>query len=95
MHTTEQCVRHTLDRLSTVRGFEKVRFIILFGSAAEGRAKEISGRRDAIGWAIGEMGEGDVLVIAGKGHEQGQIIGDTVEPFDDVEEAKKAMGLKG
>jgi len=57
-------------------------------------AKEIAGRRKAIEWAVGKLGKGDVLVIAGKGHEQGQIIGDRVEPFDDVEEAKKAMGIK-
>ena len=42
MHTTEQFVRHALDRLRAVEGFEKVRFIILFGSAAEGRARETS-----------------------------------------------------
>ena len=50
-------------------------------------AHEIPGRREAIAWAVSQLREGDVLVIAGKGHEQGQIIGDTVEPFDDVEEA--------
>lgn len=54
-------------------------------------AKEIGDRREAINWAISELREGDVLVIAGKGHEQGQIIGDTVQPFDDVAEAKQAI----
>ena len=57
MHTTEQCVRHALDRLSTVRGFEKVRFIILFGSAAEGRAKETSDIDLCIGYE-GDREEG-------------------------------------
>ena len=33
-------VRHALERLKTVEGFEKVRFIILYGSVAEGRARE-------------------------------------------------------
>lgn len=59
-------------------------------------AMEIPGRREAIEWAVGELAEGDVLVIAGKGHEQGQIIGDAVEPFDDVKEAQRAISiLKG
>ena len=34
-----------------------------------------------------------MLVIAGKGHEQGQIVGDQVLPFDDVTEAKAALGI--
>ena len=40
-------------------------------------------RRAAIGLAIDQAGPGDVVVIAGKGHEQGQQFGDTVLPFDD------------
>jgi UDP-N-acetylmuramoyl-L-alanyl-D-glutamate--2,6-diaminopimelate ligase len=54
-------------------------------------ATEIGDRAQAIHKAIGELEEGDVLVIAGKGHEQGQIIGGRVEPFDDVVEANKAI----
>jgi UDP-N-acetylmuramoyl-L-alanyl-D-glutamate--2,6-diaminopimelate ligase len=54
-------------------------------------AVEIGNRREAIQWSISELEKGDVLVIAGKGHEQGQIIGDHVEPFDDVEEAQDAL----
>ena len=34
---------------------------------------------------------GDALLIAGKGHESGQIIGDTIMPFDDVEQASVAV----
>lgn len=56
-------------------------------------AREIPGRRAAIVWAVSQLKEGDVLVIAGKGHEQGQIIGDRVEPFDDVEEARRAIDI--
>ena len=40
-------------------------------------------RRAAIGLALGEAGAGDVVVIAGKGHETTQTIGATVLPFDD------------
>lgn len=53
-------------------------------------ATEIAGRRDAIRKAVAGLGAGDVLVIAGKGHEQGQIVGTEVLPFDDVTEAKAA-----
>lgn len=54
-------------------------------------AREIGDRRAAIQWAVNNMNKGDVLVIAGKGHEQGQIIAGRVEPFDDVEEAARAI----
>ena len=55
------------------------------------KATEIAGRRDAIRTAIKNLGPDDVLVIAGKGHEQGQIVGKEVLPFDDVSEAKAAV----
>lgn len=59
-------------------------------SAAPG-ALEIGDRRRAIQEAVSLARSGDVVLIAGKGHETGQIIGERVEPFDDVEEAKKAI----
>lgn len=67
---------------------KSIRAAILSGAPD---AVEIGNRREAIQWAISELEKGDVLVIAGKGHEQGQIIGDHVEPFDDVEEAQEAL----
>jgi UDP-N-acetylmuramoyl-L-alanyl-D-glutamate--2,6-diaminopimelate ligase len=54
------------------------------------QAIEIAGRREAIKQAVAGLGAGDLLVIAGKGHEQGQIVGTEVLPFDDVSEAKAA-----
>jgi UDP-N-acetylmuramoyl-L-alanyl-D-glutamate--2,6-diaminopimelate ligase len=39
------------------------------------------------------LGEGDILVVAGKGHEQGQTVGDVVHPFDDVTETTAALEL--
>ncbi len=59
--------------------------------AAAPQAQEIGNRRDAIRAAVAGLAPGDVLVIAGKGHEQGQIIGNSVEPFDDVIEAQNAL----
>ena len=54
-------------------------------------AQEIAGRRAAIQQAVALLEAGDILVIAGKGHEQGQIFADRVDPFDDVNEAHSAM----
>ena len=54
-------------------------------------AENIGDRRAAIQHAVHMLKKGDVLVIAGKGHEQGQIIGNRVDPFDDVEEATTAI----
>ena len=58
-----------------------------------GGAKEIGDRREAIRAAGAMLRDGDILVVAGKGHEQGQIVGDKVHPFDDVEEVALALDL--
>ncbi len=52
-------------------------------------AREIGGRREAIAAAIAEAGGEDIILLAGKGHEQGQIIGSRVLPFDDVTVARE------
>lgn len=54
-------------------------------------AREIGDRRAAIHTAIAELGAGDILVIAGKGHEQGQIVGKEIIPFDDATVAREAL----
>jgi UDP-N-acetylmuramoyl-L-alanyl-D-glutamate--2,6-diaminopimelate ligase len=59
-------------------------------AAARG-AVEIGDRREAIRTAIAELRPGDVLLIAGKGHETGQIIGDRVVPFSDHEAVVTAL----
>ena len=56
-------------------------------------AREIGGRREAIAAAIAEAGPGDIVLIAGKGHEQGQIVGDRVLPFDDVDGGAGVRGM--
>jgi UDP-N-acetylmuramoyl-L-alanyl-D-glutamate--2,6-diaminopimelate ligase len=54
-------------------------------------ALEIPDRRQAIGTSIAQLESGDVLLIAGKGHETGQIIGKQVLPFSDHEAVAAAL----
>ncbi len=54
-------------------------------------AEEIGDRASAIRFGINLLGPKDCLIIAGKGHEQGQIVGDKVIPFSDVEQVKIAL----
>jgi UDP-N-acetylmuramoyl-L-alanyl-D-glutamate--2,6-diaminopimelate ligase len=51
-------------------------------------------RRRAIEYAIRMAKPGDLVIIAGKGHEKYQIIGDRTLPFDDVEVARAALGQR-
>lgn len=60
--------------------------------AAAPGAREVPGRADAIRIALAEAKAGDVVLLAGKGHEQGQIVGTDVLPFDDAEVARAAAG---
>jgi UDP-N-acetylmuramoyl-L-alanyl-D-glutamate--2,6-diaminopimelate ligase len=55
--------------------------------------REIGDRRAAIAAAAALLQAGDILVVAGKGHEQGQTVGDRTIPFDDVAETLHALGL--
>ena len=68
---------------------EAIRAEILAGAAG---AREIGDRAEAIRAGVGMLGKGDVLVVAGKGHETGQIVGEKVLPFSDHEEVRKALG---
>ena len=52
---------------------------------------EVGDRAEAILRGIDMLGAGDALLIAGKGHETGQVVGDAVLPFDDVEQASVAV----
>lgn len=54
-------------------------------------AAEVPDRAEAILRAVDALEPGDALLIAGKGHETGQIVGDVVYPFDDVEQASVAV----
>ncbi|HUK09948.1 MAG TPA: UDP-N-acetylmuramoyl-L-alanyl-D-glutamate--2,6-diaminopimelate ligase [Stellaceae bacterium] len=59
--------------------------------AAAPGAREIADRAEAIAVGIRELGAKDLLVIAGKGHERGQIVGSVVHPFDDAEVARRVV----
>ncbi|KLI64221.1 UDP-N-acetylmuramoyl-L-alanyl-D-glutamate--2,6-diaminopimelate ligase [Aurantiacibacter marinus] len=67
-----------------------IRAQVLAGASG---AREVAGRREAIAAAIAEAGRDDIVLIAGKGHEQGQIVGSgenmRVLPFDDVAVARE------
>ena len=52
---------------------------------------EIADRGEAISAAIADLGTGDILLIAGKGNETGQIIGGQTIPFDDADHARTAV----
>jgi UDP-N-acetylmuramoyl-L-alanyl-D-glutamate--2,6-diaminopimelate ligase len=71
-----------------------IRAAIMAGAGAQTR--EIGDRRAAIAAAIAEAGTSDIVLIAGKGHEQGQIFGAgetmRIEAFDDVEVARECAG---
>ena len=60
-------------------------------TAGNAGLKDIGDRREAIRSAAALLSDGDILVVAGKGHEQGQTVGDTVHPFDDVSEVASAL----
>ena len=64
----------------------EIRRAIMAGSPD---ALEIADRRSAIAKAIGSASRDDIILIAGKGHEQGQVIGDLILPFDDVAVARE------
>lgn len=59
----------------------KIRAEVMQGAVG---ATEIGDRRAAIAEAIKRAGSGDIVLVAGKGHETGQVIGDRVLPFDDA-----------
>jgi UDP-N-acetylmuramoyl-L-alanyl-D-glutamate--2,6-diaminopimelate ligase len=63
-----------------------IRAMVLDGAPG---ATEIGSRRAAIGAGVAQAGPEDIVLVAGKGHEQGQIVGDLVLPFDDVTVARE------
>ena len=70
-----------------------IREAVLAGMAALPGARARGNRADAIAEALAALGPGDVLAVAGKGHEQGQTIGRETFPFDDVAVVRSLAGL--
>ncbi|MEO7247200.1 MAG: UDP-N-acetylmuramoyl-L-alanyl-D-glutamate--2,6-diaminopimelate ligase [Novosphingobium sp.] len=72
-----------------------IRAMVLAGAPGP---REIGDRREAIAFAVSEAGKDDIVLIAGKGHEQGQIIGRGADmrvlAFDDVNVARSVSGEK-
>ncbi|APG91746.1 UDP-N-acetylmuramoyl-L-alanyl-D-glutamate--2,6-diaminopimelate ligase [Sinorhizobium americanum] len=68
---------------------EVIRSEIMAGARG---ATEISDRAEAIRTAVGMLKAGDTLIVAGKGHEEGQTIGAVTLPFSDHAEVRKALG---
>ena len=66
-----------------------IRAAVLQGAGPE--ATEVGDRAEAILRGVDALGPGDALLICGKGHETGQVIGTDIYPFDDVEQASVAV----
>jgi len=72
-----------------------IRAEILAGAAGPAQILEIPDRGAAIARAVAYLDDGDVLVVAGKGHETGQIVGDRILPFSDHEAVQAALQEHG
>nr|WP_258016945.1 cyanophycin synthetase [Nocardioides marinisabuli] len=73
-----------------------IRAAVLAGAAqvpGDQRAEvlEVAGRREAIAEALRRVGTGDIVLVAGKGHETGQVVDGVVHPFDDREVAAELL----
>ncbi|HET8614006.1 MAG TPA: UDP-N-acetylmuramoyl-L-alanyl-D-glutamate--2,6-diaminopimelate ligase [Actinomycetales bacterium] len=76
-----------------------IRAVVLAGAREAARTSsaevvEIADRGDAIRYAVDLAGAGDVLLVAGKGHEQGQEVGGEVHPFDDRDQVRTALARR-
>ncbi|NOU02404.1 MAG: UDP-N-acetylmuramoyl-L-alanyl-D-glutamate--2,6-diaminopimelate ligase [Novosphingobium sp.] len=81
------------------RGEDPAAIRTMMMAGAAGTLREVADRRAAIAAAIAEAGPGDIVMVAGKGHEQGQIVGTgaamRVLPFDDVAVARECAAPPG
>jgi UDP-N-acetylmuramoyl-L-alanyl-D-glutamate--2,6-diaminopimelate ligase len=76
-----------------------IRAMVLAGCGANANVREIGDRREAIAAAVAMAGAADIVLIAGKGHEQGQIVGSgdamRVLAFDDAIVARESVAVAG
>lgn len=78
---------------------EQIRQAVLAGASvaaarSSAQVREIGDRRSAITWAVTEAETGDVVLVAGKGHESGQEANGVLTPFDDRQEVRRAWQLR-
>jgi UDP-N-acetylmuramoyl-L-alanyl-D-glutamate--2,6-diaminopimelate ligase len=71
-----------------------IRATIMEGASRAPNVREIGDRREAIRGAVAALQPGDVLLIAGKGHETGQIVGAQTLDFSDHKEVEAALQEK-
>ena len=71
-----------------------IRAAVLAGAAGPGEVVEIGDRRLAIREAIGRARTGDIVIVAGKGHETGQEVAGVVHPFDDREVVREELSTR-
>jgi len=69
-----------------------IRAAVRAGMGGAAASQEIGDRAAAIAAGLAALGAGDVLVVAGKGHEPGQTIGTVTHPFDDAETVRRLAG---
>ena len=82
----------TSDNPRREKPMDIIRDIISAMAEEEGSYTVIPDRREAIRWTVSQAQTGDIIIIAGKGHETYQITGEEKRHFDDREEVLSAMG---
>jgi UDP-N-acetylmuramoyl-L-alanyl-D-glutamate--2,6-diaminopimelate ligase len=75
---------------------DQIRASVLAGTRqGDAEVHQIGDRAAAIDWAVGQARGGDVLLVAGKGHEPGQEIGGRMLAFDDRDQVRAALAAHG